>query len=170
MSIHILLENVKSVETWWYLIIYMNMNMNMNTWNTLEISANTLFGYFYWVTTQYLLMDEAIDKIRSHTWGDRFPMFLSTFHHHACLQPFWLSAWTQTTTMQFQVSSVTIYIWGHVFDRHVPGASHKISLLNASNFFSYMLSREYRVVRYRYSRLLFISEDRLCTNLCMQWH
>ena len=30
---------------------------------------------------------------------------------------------------------------------------------------SYTLSREYRVVRYRYSRLLFTSEDRLCANL-----
>ena len=30
---------------------------------------------------------------------------------------------------------------------------------------SYTLSREYRVARYRYSRLLFTSEDRLCANL-----
>ena len=34
--------------------------------------------------------------------------------------------------------------------------------------FSYTLSREYRVVRYRYSRLLFTSEDRLCANLHVQ--
>ena len=33
---------------------------------------------------------------------------------------------------------------------------------------SYTLSREYRVVRYRYSRLLFTSEDRLCANLRVQ--
>ena len=33
---------------------------------------------------------------------------------------------------------------------------------------SYTLSREYRFVRYRYSRLLFTSEDRLCANLCKQ--
>ena len=34
--------------------------------------------------------------------------------------------------------------------------------------FSCTLSREYRVVRYRYSRLLFTSEDRLCANLRVQ--
>ena len=33
---------------------------------------------------------------------------------------------------------------------------------------SYTLSREYRVMRYRYSRLLFTSEDRLCANLRVQ--
>ena len=33
---------------------------------------------------------------------------------------------------------------------------------------SYTLSREYRVVRYRYSRLLFTSEDRLFANLRVQ--
>ena len=34
--------------------------------------------------------------------------------------------------------------------------------------FSYTLSREYRVVRNRYSRLLFTSEDRFCANLRVQ--
>ena len=34
---------------------------------------------------------------------------------------------------------------------------------------SYTLSHEYRVARYRYSRLLFTSEDRLCANLRVQW-
>ena len=34
--------------------------------------------------------------------------------------------------------------------------------------FSYTLSREYRVVRSWYSRLLFTSEDRLCANLRVQ--
>ena len=34
--------------------------------------------------------------------------------------------------------------------------------------FSYTLSREYRVMRNRYSPLLFTSEDRLCTNLRVQ--
>ena len=33
---------------------------------------------------------------------------------------------------------------------------------------SYTLSREYRVVRNRYSRLFFTSEDRLCANLRVQ--
>ena len=33
---------------------------------------------------------------------------------------------------------------------------------------SYTLSREYRVVRNTYSRLLFISKDRLCANLRVQ--
>ena len=33
---------------------------------------------------------------------------------------------------------------------------------------SYMLGREYRVMRNWYSRLLFTSEDRLCANLCLQ--
>ena len=32
-------------------------------------------------------------------------------------------------------------------------------------YFTYTLSREYRLVRNRYSRLLFTSEDRLCANL-----
>ena len=35
---------------------------------------------------------------------------------------------------------------------------------------SYMLSCEYQVVRNRYSRLLFTSEDRFCANLCMPEH
>ena len=34
---------------------------------------------------------------------------------------------------------------------------------------SYTLSREYRVARCRYSRLLFTSEDRFCANLRVQW-
>ena len=34
--------------------------------------------------------------------------------------------------------------------------------------YSYTLSREYRVMRYRYSRLLFTSEDRICANLRVQ--
>ena len=33
---------------------------------------------------------------------------------------------------------------------------------------SYTLGREYRVMRNRYSRLLFTSEDRLCANLHVQ--
>ena len=33
---------------------------------------------------------------------------------------------------------------------------------------SYTLSREYQVVRNRYSRLLFTSEDRICANLRVQ--
>ena len=36
------------------------------------------------------------------------------------------------------------------------------------NLISYTLSREYRMVRSRYSRLLFTSEDRLCANLRVQ--
>ena len=39
---------------------------------------------------------------------------------------------------------------------------------NYMSTFSYTLSREYRVVRDRYSRLLFTSEDRLCANLLLQ--
>ena len=35
-------------------------------------------------------------------------------------------------------------------------------------YISYTLSREYRVVRNQYSRLLFTSEDRLCANLRVQ--
>ena len=37
-----------------------------------------------------------------------------------------------------------------------------------SNFISHTLSREYRLVRSRYSRLLFTCERRLCANLRMQ--
>ena len=36
------------------------------------------------------------------------------------------------------------------------------------NSFSYTLGREYRVIRKRYSRLLFTSKDRLCANLRVQ--
>ena len=39
---------------------------------------------------------------------------------------------------------------------------------NTKNRFSCTLSREYWVVRNRYSRLLFTSEDRLCANLRVQ--
>ena len=40
--------------------------------------------------------------------------------------------------------------------------------INIAITISYTLSREYRVVRYRYSRLFFTSEDRLCANLRVQ--
>ena len=43
------------------------------------------------------------------------------------------------------------------------------AVLTTINFISYTLSREYRVAGYRYSRLLFTSEDRLCANLRVQW-
>ena len=39
---------------------------------------------------------------------------------------------------------------------------------NCMHCFSYTLGREYRVMRNRYSRLLFASEDRLCANLRVQ--
>ena len=42
------------------------------------------------------------------------------------------------------------------------------TVTHALFFISYTLSREYRVVRNRYSRLLFTSEDRLCANLHAQ--
>ena len=52
---------------------------------------------------------------------------------------------------------------------------HKWILLTKSQLcrifmisFSYTLSREYRVVRNRYSRLLFTNEDRICANLRVQ--
>ena len=38
-----------------------------------------------------------------------------------------------------------------------------VSLQN--ELLSYTLSREFRVVEYRYSRLLFTSEDRFCADL-----
>ena len=38
----------------------------------------------------------------------------------------------------------------------------------SATMISYTLGREYRVVRNRYSRLLFTSEDRLCANLHVQ--
>ena len=44
----------------------------------------------------------------------------------------------------------------------------KEETIKCKNFVSYTLRREYRVVRYRYSRLLFTSEDRLCANLHVQ--
>ena len=37
-----------------------------------------------------------------------------------------------------------------------------------SKYISYALSREYRVVRNRYSRMLFISVDRIRTNLAQK--
>ena len=48
-----------------------------------------------------------------------------------------------------------IYQW----KQEVPGCA---------NIFSYTLGREYRVMRNRYSRLLFTSEDRLCAKLHVQ--
>ena len=42
---------------------------------------------------------------------------------------------------------------------------HVLSVLWTRDWCSYTLSREYRVLRNRYSRLLFTSEDRLCANL-----
>ena len=42
------------------------------------------------------------------------------------------------------------------------------SFVLLTNVFSYTLSREYRVMINRYSRLLFTSEDRLCANLRVQ--
>ena len=44
---------------------------------------------------------------------------------------------------------------------------HK-AITSSSINFSYTLGREYRVMRNRYSRLLFTSEDRLCANLRVQ--
>ena len=41
--------------------------------------------------------------------------------------------------------------------------------LTCINYCYYTLSREYRMARYRYSRLLFTSEDCLCANLRGQW-
>ena len=38
----------------------------------------------------------------------------------------------------------------------------------SDEYISYTLSREYQVVRNRYSRILFTSEDRLCANLHVQ--
>ena len=47
--------------------------------------------------------------------------------------------------------------------------THGFLLLHFSMiWFSYTLSREYRVTRNRYSRLLFTREDRLCTKLHVQ--
>ena len=40
--------------------------------------------------------------------------------------------------------------------------------LFVDNLLSYTLSREYWVVRNRYSRLIFTGEDRLCANLRVQ--
>ena len=60
--------------------------------------------------------------------------------------------------------------------RHWPcftfaGASH-VNIMKMQwpcmNPVSYTLGREYRVMRNRYSRLLFTSEDRLCANLRVQ--
>ena len=44
------------------------------------------------------------------------------------------------------------------------------SIVNASlmTLIPYVLSREYRVARNRYSRLLFTCEDRFCAQLCVQ--
>ena len=43
-----------------------------------------------------------------------------------------------------------------------------ITTKTRTKVFSYTLGREYRVMRNRYSRLLFTSEDRLCANLRVQ--
>ena len=43
------------------------------------------------------------------------------------------------------------------------------SVQNVNDPLSYMLSRDYRVAGYQYSRLLFTSEDHICANLRVQW-
>ena len=46
--------------------------------------------------------------------------------------------------------------------------SYDSFILKTMVIFSYTPSREYRVVRNRYSRLLFTSEDRFCANVHVQ--
>ena len=48
------------------------------------------------------------------------------------------------------------------------GFGNNVAPCKQQAIISYTLSREYRVVRYRYSWLLFTSEDRICANVCMQ--
>ena len=57
---------------------------------------------------------------------------------------------------------------GHYIDGLVQEGRNS-SALAMELHLSYTLSREYRVARYRYSRLLFTSEDRLCAKLRVQW-
>ena len=61
-----------------------------------------------------------------------------------------------------------------VFHRYPLEISYRFTILVKEDIrgnlkpFSYTLSREYRVMRYRYARLLFTSEDHLCANLRVQ--
>ena len=49
-------------------------------------------------------------------------------------------------------------------------SSHLFADIRCMHLFYYTLSHKYRVVRTRYSRLLFTSEDRICANLRVQEH
>ena len=65
-----------------------------------------------------------------------------------------------TTALTLWLSFICINVWMY----HDIGYQNNTRMMTIS----YTLSREYRMVRYRYSRLLFTSEDRLCANLRVQ--
>ena len=67
--------------------------------------------------------------------------------------------------LKIQVTQVILclHIWQNLAQIYLQ-CLKKLVLIH----FSYTLSRDYRVMRYRYSRLLFTSEDRICANLRVQ--
>ena len=90
--------------------------------------------------------------------------------------------WSTTNGLMFTIQKLKpspvightvcgIYICGNVCHKQVlrAGTSNYVPwyLLDVITC-SYTLGREYRVMRNRYSRLLFTSEDRLCANLRVQ--
>ena len=67
--------------------------------------------------------------------------------------------WSNSTYLHIPLSWETT-----IRDSHACSVISRAELSPLLNTLSYTLSREYRVVRSRYSRLLFTSEDRLCAN------
>ena len=101
-----------------------------------------------------LFLITCIDGIIAYHLKGRFGWrFMgSTQHNHRVLMANWSGS--------FEYLSLDVEIWFCAL--HSLGAWFPVFLL------SYTLSREYRVVRDRYSGLLFTSEDRLCAKWRVQ--
>ena len=103
---------------------------------------------------------------------------------HQCYQPqlysHWgvASHWHGLIRLQILVQNISLQyrccIYVRAFQSSVVGAEQSIRLYTVPHhrynitLISYTLGREYRVMRNRYSRLLFSSEDHLCANLRVQ--
>ena len=95
---------------------------------------------------------------------------------NACHGPHSDSVYSGSEHRQFNSPRLVKREAGFPWPRRALIGSNQVWRVNDSPYYrelqtiiSYMLSREYRVARYRYSRLLFTSEDRLCAKLRVQW-
>ena len=122
-----------------------------------------------------------------YTPGQKFMEFNLLKTHKKWL--FWICLsyeWSQITfLLTCEISNILVQRsrvsgqkqWAtfQIFDVHLDPEFTKCENVKFKQFFillirpvSYTLGREYRVMRNRYSRLLFTSEDRLCANLRVQ--